>query len=375
MKFTLFSTLSEKAAAHKRIATVVTVFLIAGLCVGGYFGFQEYQRRQTAEYALEEIKDTLRPANPHDLSSFVDVGAVSLDMTNAALDVFPFLQEKKDPERMVNHKIQTALLKILMEKEPSKSKAAKEETELEKMKKPLAILPADFIAQLMTSMSVSQTDPVSAILTARLHNEQLNRTFTFAFAMQKTARGWLVKHLINAKELANQLRESLLGHYAALRHVYEEKNAATTKLMETYLPVLDCAANAGVLSDGKTFLLIVHALARNKGNVQITNFNLNTAVADKEGHVLWQRYLNAAKPVGPGEDFDHRWSFELDSQDPLAQAILAAGPLQCQGKWQTVSLMNGRVLQIAEVPNPEEACGKDGHDHPSGFCSIPLFAN
>lgn len=375
MKFTLFSTLAQKAEEHKKVATVVTILLIAGLCVGGYFGFQEYQRRQSAEYALEQIKDTLRPANPHDLSSFVDVGSVSLDMSNAALDVFPFLQEKKDPERNVNHKIQIALLKILLAKEPSKSLAAKEETEMEKMKKPLSILPPDFIAQLMTGMTVRQTDPMSAILTAKLHNDQLNQTFTLAFSMQKTANGWKVRHLLNAKELTSQLREALLNYYAGVRHVYEEKNAATTKLMETYLPVLDCTANAGVLSDGKTFLMIVHALARNKGNVKITNFNLNTRIADKNGNVLWHRFLNAAKPVGPGEDFNHSWSFELEGNDPLAQKILAAGPLQCHGQWQTVSLMSGRVLQIAEVPNPEEACAREGHDHPSGFCSIPLFAN
>lgn len=191
--------------------------------------------------------------------------------------------------------------------------------------------------------------------------------------MEKGPQGWIIKHLENADALARQLREALLRHYAALREVYLAKNEETAKEMNDAIDLQGCTADAGMLSDGKTFVLIVRALAQNKGKMQVNNVNLDTTITGKSGHVLLRRFLNNAEPIDPGEKFDHRWHFELDNNPDLARALLQDSPLHCTAKWQTVTLNNGKVLHISEVPNPEAACAKPNHNHPAAFCDLPVF--
>lgn len=360
-------------AAHKKIGIAVIVLLVAGLCAGGYFGWQEYQRRQTSAFALEKLKEALKPVDTNALAHMVDFHAISRDLAKAARRTFPFLHDGHDPERSISHTIQTALLKRFLEKDSAGSQFPEDESPEALLKKPLEMLPKDFIDQLVSGSTLTVMDENSAQVTAKITNKQFKDPFTLRMLLQKGPDGWRIRHIVNAEALAGQLRQELLRRHVGLREVYEAKNRDTTKQMEEVLKLETCTAHAGVLSDKRTFLLMVHATAKNIGDVKITNFNLDTTLYGRDGQPVWHRFLNVAKPVAPGENFNNRWSYELEASDPIARQILAAGPLQCRAKWQTLTLGSGKVLHIAEVPNPAEQCATDGHNHPKGFCTLPLF--
>ncbi len=360
-------------AAHKLLATLVIMILVAGLCAGGWYGWQQYQYRQSSAYAMEKLKQSLNPPDPARLAHLVDFNSLGRDMGRAGSESFPFFLAGEDQERGINHALQTGLLRKFMEPESKGPMFPEDASEEAKLQKPLELLPRDFISQLLATLTVRDTEPGSALVTAKFDHEQLGKTFTLVMAMQKTPAGWQIRHLVNAQELAEQLRSAMLERHAALRKVFQDKNAATSKAMNNVLPLQSCTANIGTLSDGRTAILIIHALARNKGDVQINNFNLDTVITGRSGQPLVRRYLNAAKPVAPGEDFNHRWSMELESNSPLAMALLHDGPLQCRAAWQTLSLNNGKVLHVVETPNPDRPCNIAGHDHPEGFCINPVF--
>lgn len=369
---TFFSKIKNWLAAHKLISAIIAIILTCALCVGGWFGWQHYQYTQTSQYALEKIKQNLAPPQPAALAKLIDFNGISGDLADAISKNFSFYLAGPEQDRNIRHVLQTALLRKFMTKEePSKIKT--EESEEKELQKDLNLLPNDFVTQLLQNIALRQNDSNSAYISTKINHPQLGKTFTLIFALRNGPDGWKVRHLANAAEVTSQIKDALLARHNRLREVFEEKNNATTKKMNELIPIESCSANAGLLSDGKTLIMVVHVIARNRGSVQVNNFNLDTEIISKEGKVITRRFLNNAQPVAPGEDFNHRWSFELDSQSNLGQEILSGVPVSCKASWQTLGLGNAQVWHIEEVPNPDRVCAISGHEHPEGFCLMPVF--
>lgn len=374
MKLNILSGLGAKIAAHKKLSVAILFLLLIGLAAAGWYGFKEYQYRQSSLYAMERIKKALMPPDPNELAHLVDFNAISQELAQAIRKNFPFYMEGPDQERSIRNRLQAALLKHFLNKEDAKA-APLPDSEEQLLALPVKLLPADFVPQLLASMSLLENGTDTAHIGAKVENPLLKKTFPLIFSMRKTGEGWKISHLANADELVSQINTALLDRHARLRTVYEDKNDKTAKRMEQLLPILSCSADAGLLSDGKTLLMVVQLIARNRGNVQINNFNVDASISGRGGREITQRFLNVAKPIAPGEDFNHRWNFELEAGSPLGKAILAGRPLQCKASWQTLGLNNSEVLHILEVPNPDRECHIDGHNHPDGFCTTPLFAD
>ncbi|MDE5878805.1 MAG: translation initiation factor IF-2, partial [Desulfovibrio sp.] len=68
-----------------------------------------------------------------------------------------------------------------------------------------------------------------------------------------------------------------------------------------------------------------------------------------------------------------RWSIELDAQSPEGQRVLAGIPLTCRPVWRSMGLSSAEVLHVAETTDLAQKCGIEGHDHPVGFCKLPVF--
>lgn len=366
------SALSEKIIIHKKLfVAVIAVFLTIALGLTGYYGYGIYLYRQTSAYAVETLKEALNPPDPGRLASLIDFRSVSTDLAQAIARTFPFFKQGPEQEREIRDSLQKAFLNKLTGKDSTFY--TPQENEARDLQQPLVILPADFNEQMARNISVRENGPDKALLTTRIVNPQFSRTVPLIFNMIREKDGWVVKNLLNAQEITGQIRTDLLKRHARLREVYEEKNSLTAKKMDELLPILACSADGGLLSDGKTFILMVHVLARNRGELQANNFSVDVSIRDKSGKEIERRYLNTAQPVGPGEDFSHRWSFELDSQEKLAQELMAGIPLNCTAVWQTLGLSNSQVWHIEETPNPDRACLLAGHDHPEGFCIMPIF--
>ncbi len=370
----IFKQFLDMLQKRKWLAIVLGITVVCALCAGGYFGWQEYQRRQTSQFAMEKLREALSPPNPRELAAMVDFHSLANELAKAIVRHFSFYMQGDDQERNISRMLQTALLRRFREgPPPSKTPVNEETSEVKALQEDLQILPTNFVEQMLNTMTLRENGPGAALLSVKIENSQLKKTFTLIFNMQKTPDGWIIRNIANSNEVAGQMAEAMLARHNRLREVYLEKNANTAKKMNELLPILSCSADAGLIGNGKFLVMTVHVLARNKGNIQVNNFSADIRILGKDGSEIEQRFLNTAKPVGPGEDFNHRWAFELDSQAPLAQKLLMGIPLQCRASWQTLGLNNRQVWHIEEVPNPDRICPLEGHDHPEGFCFTPVF--
>lgn len=369
----VFDKLKNFVKSHKLIASLALALVLAGLGAGCYFGWQQYLYRQSADYAFEKLKGYLAPPNQVELAKHVDFNTIGRELAKAVSENFRFYQQGSDQERNISSKMQTVLLDaILHPGDPSKA-FSNDLAEEDLLRKELEILPRDFVEQFAANLKMIESSDNSATISSKIENPHFRQPVTIVLGMRKTHDGWIVKNFLNVNEVVAQVRQGMLARHARIREVVVEKNDATYKKMDALLPVLSCQVNAGLLSNGKILLMVVQVLARNRGNIRVNNCTADVVISGQQGGDIMQRFLNAARSVGPGEDFDYRWNFELDSQSPLAQQLLQGIPLSCTAKWRTLGLNNAQVWHIQDVPNPDRICSIEGHDHPEGFCLTPVF--
>ena len=374
MKLPLLSTLAALAREHVLALTVA--LLVAALAAGGFYGWRYYQYRQSSEYAFVRLQAALSPPKPEELALRVDFNTLSGHLAAAVARNFDFFKQGPDQIRSLKDIIQTGLLKkFLSKEEPAKGRVEKEENPEKLLQQPLTLLPPDFLTQFIANLGMRPAENGTVLLSSSIRHPLLNQTFPLVLSMEKGPDGWIVRDLVNADELTRQFRDALQARLTARHDVLIRKNAATNKRMDGILPLQSCTASAGLLSDGKTLVLVAHVLARNTGDVSVNNLDLDATFSGPDGTKLLRRFLNAARPVAPGEDFDQRWSIELDGQSPQGRSLLAAGPLTCTASWRTLGLSNAEVLHIADVPAILKACNKPGHHHFLRFCLSPIFQN
>lgn len=365
--------LAARARAHKRIAAVAALLLVAALAAGGAYGWRTWQYRQTSEFALLRLKEALSPPNAEELAKRVDFRTLFTDLAQAVSRSFPFYKAGPEQEHQLRQQLQTALLKRLLEKDATRSSKEGEPDAAAKLRQPLVLFPPDFLAQLPAGLTLVESTEDTARIRTEIRHPLLDLVFPLEFEMRRGPDGWIVRHLLNADAVAGALREALLARQQARVDVVVRKNEATLKRMRELVPLQSCEAEAGLLSDGRTLLLMVLMRGRNQGGIQVNNMDLDTTILGADGEPVLHRFLNAAEPVLPGGEFRHRWSIELDGQSPEGRRILAAGPLTCRATWRTMGLSSAEVLHIVETPDLGQQCDLPGHRHPVGFCQLPVF--
>lgn len=345
MKLPLISPLIAFGRQHA--LALAAAFLALALAVGAYSGWRYYEYRQSSEYAFLRLQEALQPPDPQDLARRVDFNTLSAHLAEAIAKNYPFLKKGPDQIRDLKAMLQTGLLKQMLHK----VEASKEEEDPQKrLQEALYVLPPDFQNQLAANLSLQSTHEGTALLNASIRHPLLDKEFPLLLRMDQTADGWLVRDLANAEELVAQFRAAQVKRMEARRGLILQKNEQTRRRMDAALPVQSCTASAGLLSDGKTLLLVAHVLARNTGSVGVNNMNLSATFSGPEHKELLHRYLNAVQPVRPGEDFERRWTIELDGTSPLGQSVLAAGKISCSANWRTLGLASGEVLHLSDVP-------------------------
>ena len=335
------------AFVRSHALALAAVLLTALLAVGGYSGWRHYQYRQTAAFAFEQIKDSLHPANVAALAVRVDFNAICGPLASAIARQYPFLKKGPDQLRQLSDMAQVGLLKQARVKE----EPLKEITDpLARLKTPLYVLPENFYTQLSHSVALQHDTDKTALVAAQVRHPLLDKTFSLLLRMDKTPEGWKIRDLVNAEDLVRQFREAQVERMEATRQLILDKNANTKKRMEDMLPLKACTASAGLISDGKTLLVVVNAEAKNTGSVAVNNMDLSVTLYDPAGKELLQRFLNTVHPTIPGGTFEKRWTIMLDGDTPLGKSVLAARTLTCRAFWQTLGLNNGEILHLKKHP-------------------------
>lgn len=335
------------AFIRKHTFVLAAMLLVILAAVGGYSGWRHYQYRQTAEFAFLQIKGALHPANPAELARYVDFGAITKPMVKAVAQRYPGLKQGPNHLRDLSDMIQVGLLKQARVKE----EPTKEETdEIARLKTPLYVLPPTFYTQLWESLSLQNPTDTTALIAAKVRHPVLNKEFSLLLRLDKTTDGWRVDDFVNVEEVVRQFREYQMERMVAQRQIILDKNANIKKRMEDTLPIKSCTVSAGLISDGKTLLVVVNTKSKNTGTVMISNVDLSAKICTPDGTELMHRFLNAVQPTVPGENFEHSWTIEMDGESALGKTILSARELTCEASWKTLGLANGEVLHFAIAP-------------------------
>lgn len=339
------------AFVHKHLLKLGITLLVVVVLVLFYNGWRYYQYRQSSEFAFVQLQASLKPPKPAELALRVDFNAVTGKLAEAVARAYPFLKSGPDQVRILKETIQTALLKkMLTKEEPPKAPPADEDPRIALLKE-LTVLPADFMLQFSAGLALRPGKADDALVGTLIEHPVLGQKFRILLRMVKTADGWIINDLVNAEDLVKQFRSAQLARMNARRDILLKKVENTRTRMNNLLSLQSCTAQAGLISDKKTILLVAHVLARHTGNVRVNNVNLEIVFSDQNGKELLRRYFNMVHPVGPGEDFNRNVTVELDGQSDLGRAVLAAKKIVCTTRWQTMGLNNGEVLHMTVVPD------------------------
>ena len=335
------------AFIRKHTFVLAAILLVILAAVGGYSGWRHYQFRQSAEFAFSQIKDALHPAKPADLAVRVDFAAITKSLAKAVAQHYPTLRQGPNQVRDLSEAIQVGLLKQARAKE----EPAKEETDdVARLKSPFYVLPPTFFTQLSETLALQDPTDTTALIAAKVRHPVLNKEFSLLLRMDKTPEGWRVVDFVNTEDLVRQFREYQMERMVAQRQLILDKNANIKKRMEAILPISSCTASAGLISDGKTLLVVVNVKSKNAGTVMVSNVDLFTKIYAPDGTELLHRFLNAVQPTAPGESFERNWTIELDGEGATGKAILSARKLTCDASWKTLGMANGEVLHFAVAP-------------------------
>lgn len=377
MKLSLSSLFgSAKSTLSRHTHRLLALLLVALLAVGGYYSWGYYQYRQSCQFAFAGLQQALTPPSAEELAVRVDFNTVAEELATATAEAFPFYRAGEDQIHSLKSIIQTHLLRASLGKDSGEGKKKEEAAdEASLLMQPLQVLPSDFMAQFATSLKLDKVDENSALLHAVIRHPMLKETYTPILRLLRTPDGWIVRNLVNAKELALQFRTAVLRRLEARHAILVNKRSSVLKRMESTLPLRSCTASAGLLSDQKTLLVVAHTMGHNASTLTVKNIALDLSLKDTAGQLVLRRILNASCDIPPGAELDRHWTIELDAQSEEGKRVLAAGQLTSTAIWRTLSLSSAEVLHVEDLPPALPPCAVHQHQHPHGLCLKPIFTD
>ena len=366
----LVQTIKEKIKKYKWIILGTLLSVLLGLAT--VFGVRYYQFRQSPEYAFGTFQTALASANIEKLAHLVDFRTITKHLAQETAKTFPFFLAGPDQEDKISSLFQVQMLRILRQKpEGNDDHLINDPVVL--LQKPLYVLPPDVIPQLVRNMTLRHVDSSSQMITTHFEHPLLKRSFPIVLGLTKNSEGWMVRDFLNAHETVTTFRAIFEERLRAQRDLLIRKSKKVVQEMHKTMEIQSCSCQAGLISDKRTLLIVVHLLARNKTGLTVKNVNATTQISNSKGELLLERQLNAVDPTGPSEDFSHRWTIELDGTSDEGKRILAAGPLTCSATWRTLTLSNSRVYHTDPLPETLANCSKHQDGHPEGLCDREVF--
>ncbi|MBQ7618035.1 MAG: hypothetical protein IJS50_04095 [Desulfovibrio sp.] len=352
-------------------------WIILGLCAvivlaaSVIIGLNYYLYRKTPEFSYAKIQSALQSGNIQQLAYLVDFRPISEHLAAETARAFPFFQEGPKQIVKISNILQGQALKAFRLKNVPNDDAKITDPE-ELLKKPLYLLPPDILAQLAKNLTLQKKGAEAAVLTSSFEHPLFKRKFPLVFALREINGLWKVTDVLNAHELVTTLKNLLEERLQAGRDLYFAKMDKIVKTMHETLEIQSCTAEAGLISDHKTLLVVVQILARNKTGLTIKNVNATTPIFGQKGQLLLSRQLSSTEATPPSSDFSHTWTIELDGNSELGRKVLASGPLTCKPTWRTMTMSNARVYHAIAPEKKLGPCPKH-KNHLEGLCELEIF--
>ncbi|MCR5814326.1 MAG: translation initiation factor IF-2 [Desulfovibrio sp.] len=362
--------IKEKIKKYKWILLGIVLSVLLALAT--VFGVRYYQFRQSPEYAFGTFQAALSSANIEQLAHLVDFRTIAQHLAEETAKTFPFFLAGPDQQGKISNFFQAQMLKILRQKPESNDDGLINDPVV-LLQKPVYLLPPDIIPQLVRNMALRNVDANSQMITTHFDHPLFKRSFPVVLGLTKSSEGWIIRDYLNAQETLTTFRTIFEERLRAQLDLLKRKSQKVIQEMHKTMEIQSCACQAGLISDKRTLLIVVHLLARNKTGLTVKNVNATTQITNAKGELLLERQLNAVDPTGPSEDFSHRWTIELDGTSDEGKRILAAGPLSCSATWRTLSLSNARVFHADPQPDELKHCTKHEDGHPEGLCDMEIF--
>lgn len=338
-------------------ATIIRLRLVLGislamivLAVGGAYGWKTYKHRQGPEFALQNINKSLLAGKKEDLARMVDFRALA---THLAATIYahrpqtPAQGTRDQSVMLLADNVQRILLTAL---EPAKDDKAPPPVPPET---PLAPLPANFSAQLAGKLTLQSQKEGTALALVKINYGRVEKEFPLLLLMEDKPDGWRMTKLANADEVVDLFVQSERYLQDQRDQALKEKNDEQLNRMNAQLEIRSCTAASQRLSDKKTVLLSAQLIALNRGPHTIHNMNLLATLTPANApDKHYQRRINIAVRMPPGEHMTHTYNVELNLDNPEDAALAAAGPLQCTITPSAMALSSGEVLYLREKPNP-----------------------
>ncbi len=328
-----------KTARWYIVGTIVTL----GLLGGGLFGWSHYKHINSPEYYLEQLNAALLANDLATLAVLVDFRTITEHMAQQ-------IQQAPIPKRPVNAKeanvyplyeeIQREFMQALQNKDQTTT--TEETTD---PLSPLDPLPKDFAAQISGKLQLQAALEDEAILSTTVHYPRLKKDYKLFFLIEKKP-DWIMTRLNNIDEILKQYVAEENKLEILREEHFQQNNVEFQKRMDAQFHVSSCTAFLHHVTGNPNATLYVRIKGYNKGPSIIRNMTFATTInsSGEQGKVLLTKDLNMATRILPGVDLEDSYNLELDPNNPIDAAILAAKDLFCSAKPRVMTLGNGVLL-------------------------------
>ena len=323
--------------AHRKLfAGLALAALIAALAAGGLL----YDRYRTGPvHAFKTLRAALREGNKATLATMIDFRAISEDLVQAVLAVYPQAAAHETRRMEMRDEAQRQAIKALAGGQDAKRDAVPPR----KLFEAVPPVPEDVIAQFTAGMKLENVSGETRIYSQFVHNE-LQTNFPVRLLMARRQGSWLVTRLLNAQELVTLYKGAMDAILAEDEAKLAEKNEKILSRMRTHFASPQCLVSASLMGDGQDAMLVVKVTAKNTDTTTLHNVNLLCDVRTSDGTPVYSRQLNVIQRVYGGGEFSNTWTVMLDAGGEEAARLLQAGPLSCTVEPKVMSVGVGEVL-------------------------------
>ena len=357
----------------KRFRVIIaSVLIVSLLLAGGFFAYKFTTFKHSPDYAYGQFQGALSSLNIENLAKVVNFRHISEHLAVATAQKFPFFHAGPDQIAKISADIQTKMLQVLKTK-PDNDENTLVMDQKKLLETPLYLIPKDVIPQLVKNMTLKQDGLNRAYISTSFMHPIFKEAIPITLSLRQNDGTWEVYDIVDAEGLIQHLYNLLDKRLNAQRNSTIKANTDLINLMTKNMEIHSCTASAGLISDRRTLLLVVHIIARNKTNLTVKNVNARVQVFGNKHDLLLERRLNSSQQTGPSADFSHRWTIELDGTTEVGQELLYQGPLTCEASWRAMTMSNSRVIHTEDPPNPVGLCQKHNQQHPDGMCAMEIF--